>query len=193
MSNGGLRERKKRRTRDAIQDAALHLYREQGYAQTTLEQVAAVADVSPSTLFRYFPSKPDTVLYDRVDPIVIDAILAQPEELTPLEAVRAALRAVVDGLDTDAATLEATRATLMAQVPELRAAAAQKVEEDLPQFIEAIAQRTGREADDPQVQYWVGALAGVALMAYWRAMSQGQDIYTTVDEALDFLADGISL
>jgi AcrR family transcriptional regulator len=52
-----LRERKKQRTRRALADAALRLFTEQGYAATTLEEVADQADVSKSTFFRFFPVK----------------------------------------------------------------------------------------------------------------------------------------
>lgn len=193
MSTGGLRELKKKRTREAIQDHALRLYREKGYANTTLEEVAAAAEVSPSTLFRHFPTKPDTVLFDRVDPIFLEKFLAQPAELSPLEAGRNALLAVLENTEQDLAALETTRMKLIATVPELRAAVATKVETDLPQFIEAVARRVGRDPDDRRVQYWSGAVAGVALMAYLRAIDNNEDIYAVVGEALEFLENGMPL
>ena len=45
-----LRERKKAKTRAAIQEHALRLFHEQGYEETTVEQIADAAEVSPSTL-----------------------------------------------------------------------------------------------------------------------------------------------
>src|SRR5690348_5485874 len=87
----GLRERKKAKTRAAIQRHALRLFREQGYEATTVNQIAEAAEISPSTFFRYFPTKEDVVLYDAVDPVAFAAFEAQPRELSPIEALRRTL------------------------------------------------------------------------------------------------------
>src|SRR5215469_8527850 len=93
-AQAGLRERKKARTRASLREHALRLFREQGYAATTVEQIAAAAEVSPSTFFRYFPTKEDLVLQDDMDTRLIDAFARQPPELGAVAAFRAAIREV---------------------------------------------------------------------------------------------------
>src|ERR1700759_1478585 len=95
----GLRERKKARTRATIREEALRLFREQGYYATTVEQIAAAAEVSPSTFFRYFPTKEDVVLQDDMEPLLAEAIKHQPPELGVVAAVRSSLRTVIGDLD----------------------------------------------------------------------------------------------
>ncbi|MGD9695406.1 MAG: TetR/AcrR family transcriptional regulator [Thermoleophilia bacterium] len=65
--DGGLRERKKRRTRRAIADAALDLFDRQGYQATTIAQIAEAADVSPRTVSAYFPAKEELAFADYAD------------------------------------------------------------------------------------------------------------------------------
>src|SRR6202162_1207998 len=84
----GLRERKKARTRASLREHALRLFREQGYQATTVEQIAAAAEVSPSTFFRYFPTKEDLVLQDDMDTRMVEALARQPRGLSPIAAVR---------------------------------------------------------------------------------------------------------
>lgn len=58
----GLRELKRERTRRLISDKAFELFTDHGFGQTTVEQIAAAAEVGPSTLYRYFPTKERLVL-----------------------------------------------------------------------------------------------------------------------------------
>src|ERR687897_2381320 len=88
----GLRERKKARTRAEIQRQALRLFRERGYEATTVARIAEAAEVSESTFFRYFPTKEDVVLWDEFDPLIFEAFRERPPELSPVRALRGAIR-----------------------------------------------------------------------------------------------------
>ena len=85
----GLRERKKQRTRAMLIEAAIDLCDRQGFESTTVEQIAAVADVSPRTFSRYFATKDAVVLafVDEVIESVAVELTAQPADIGHLEAV----------------------------------------------------------------------------------------------------------
>lgn len=190
----GLRERKKARTRAAIQDAALRLYLEQGYDETTTEQIAAVADVSPSTLFRYFPTKAETVLYDRLDPVMLDAFARQPAELSPVAAIRAALHEVIGQLQAHEFELEQTRWRLVSQVPELRAAVVERTAPMAGMLADVVAQRVGRDPGDFEIQTWTGALIGVLYAAFFTALTEeNADYLARFDQAMAHLEAGLPL
>ena len=101
MTAVGLRERKRERTRDEIVDAALRLFVEHGFDATTVEQIAAAADVSPRTFFRYFPAKED-VLFDEAGSArqrdhVVAVLEAHEGGVAPVRMVVDALRALQPG------------------------------------------------------------------------------------------------
>lgn len=192
--SSGLRERKKARTRDAIQEAALRLFLEQGYAATTVEQIAAAADVSERTFFRYFATKADTVSYDLVEPMVAESFVAQPAELSPTAALRAAIGDVYGRLSPEQVELERQRQLLVAQISGLEALTPQKITTVLGLFTDALARRSGRSREDPAVQAWVGAMAGIVLNSYlsWSANPTGS-IIDHMDTGLRLLEEGLPL
>jgi AcrR family transcriptional regulator len=78
------RTAKKAATRMRIREAALRLFRDHGYDEVTIEQIAGEAGVTHTTFFRYFPTKEDVVLSDDYDPLIIDLIRNQPAERAPV-------------------------------------------------------------------------------------------------------------
>jgi AcrR family transcriptional regulator len=86
----GLRERKKQRTRATLIDAAVELCERQGFERTTVDQIAAVADVSPRTFSRYFATKDAVALALVDDAIGLAAVelAKQPADISNLEALR---------------------------------------------------------------------------------------------------------
>src|ERR1700693_1488546 len=90
MPDGGLRERKKARTRQLIADTAARLFAERGYEQVAVSDVARVAEVAEQTVYNYFPTKEQLVI-DRdqlVQDRLCDLIRSRPASTTPAAAVR---------------------------------------------------------------------------------------------------------
>src|SRR5215218_9678164 len=117
----GLRERKKAKTRAEIQRQALRLFRERGYEETTVSQIAEAAEVSESTFFRYFPTKEDVVLWDEFDPLIFEAFKKQPPEMGPIRALRESIRDVLSGTSAAEKADLLGRLEVLMSVPPLRA------------------------------------------------------------------------
>ena len=161
----GLRERKKARTRASIREHALRLFREQGYPVTTVEQIAAAAEISPATFFRYFPTKEDVVLQDDFDLVTIGALDAQPPELGPVAAFRAAARQSLAAMTEEDKERFRETSRLTAEVPEIRARALDEFTRTLDAIAAALARRLGRTEDDFAVRTLAGAIIGVIMSA----------------------------
>src|SRR6516165_6071177 len=185
----GLRERKKIKTRQAIRREAFRLFDANGYAATTVEQIADAADVSPSTFFRYFPSKETLLLADDLDPLVLAAFKAQPPDLSPSQAIRRAYEAVMARLPAEQLEFESTRQRLTFSIPELKAAMYDEYYRTVSVMAEALGDRIGRPAGDFEVRVFVGAMVGAMMAAYDSAPKTADTIY----RALDFLDAGMPL
>jgi AcrR family transcriptional regulator len=190
----GLRERKKLKTRNAIQEEALRLFAEQGYAATTVEQIAEAAEISPSTFFRYFPSKEDVVLHDAYDPLLIEAFRHQPAELDPLEALRGAIHEVFARLPEAEYERERQRQRLIMLNPELRARAFEQFYGALQMLGELVAERAGLPPEDLGVRAFAGALIGIAMAVVEPTLQDpAADYLALFDEAIARLRGGLRL
>ncbi|MET8775561.1 TetR family transcriptional regulator [Nocardia sp. NPDC050713] len=185
----GLRERKKERTRRTIRTEAFRLFREQGYGETTIEQIAAAADVSPSTFFRYFPTKEQLVIADDLDPVLIDEIRRQPRGLSPILAFRQAMDTAFATLTPEELAFEQERQALLYHVPELRAAIGIELERGIEMIAELLAEYLDRPADDFEVRVAAGAIAGAGLAISLRAPVNADNL----GRAMDFLDAGLPL
>jgi AcrR family transcriptional regulator len=163
----GLRERKKARTRAAIREHALRLFREQGYDATTVEQIAEAAEVSPSTFFRYFPTKEDVVLQDDMDLLWMDVFRAQPPDLGPIAAMRTAVRSAFANMA--ASEFDQLRETmdLTMAIPAVQARMMEEFARTTQRIAEAVAERSGKDASDFAVKALAGAVVGIAMAAWF--------------------------
>lgn len=190
----GLRERKKARTRAAIQQHALRLFREQGYEATTVEQIAEAAEVSPSTFFRYFPTKEEVVLYDDLDPVLFAAFEAQPAELNPIQAMRRAMREVFASLPAGEVEQQWERGRLILAVPELRMRMLDQIVESINLSAGMIARRLGRPVDDFAARTWAGAIIGVLMAALLSGLNDPKaNFVELMDASLAYLEAGLPL
>lgn len=161
------RERKKLETRQALEQAALRLFGERGYDQTTVEDIAEAADVAVRTFFRYFPSKQAVLFGDFVTDRIVRVrveLSARPATEDPIESVKV----VMDLLDFSSPEEEEAilaRMDLMRQQPSFVTRYLEIIDQMREAIVEFVAERTGL---DPRRELYP-ALVGGACAASWDA------------------------
>jgi AcrR family transcriptional regulator len=158
----GLRERKKARTREALRAHALRLFEAQGYEATTLEQVAAAAEVSPRTLYRYFPTKEDLLVRDDYDPLLIRLLVVRPAAEPDLVAIRNALVEGLGYLDAEAEAAVAARTRMALGIPALEARMWAEQMRTAQDLAVALAERAG--AVEPTLAHRVAAAGALSAL-----------------------------
>jgi AcrR family transcriptional regulator len=191
----GLRERRKALTASELEAAAYRLFGERGFDNVTVDDIAAEADVSRRTFFRYFASKEDVLLADHFVQLarLREAMASRPDD----EPIVTALRNAVLTLTTDFEERKekvVIRARLMRDTPSLQARSLvhQKLWEDAMQ--EMVADRLGV---DPVKDLRPGVVAAAALAAMrvaftiWLTAGCDGDVIALTTEALDLLDGGL--
>jgi AcrR family transcriptional regulator len=189
-----LRERKKQRILAEIQRAALRLFAKQGYEETTIEQIAEAVEVSPSTVYRYFPTKEDLVLTDEYDPLIIAAIAGGPAEEPPIAAVRRALTENLRGIVAQDPSMFLTRGRLMLAVPTLRARLWDFLQQNEEVLYQIFAAHSRGESDDFELRVAAGAIIGAIMSALteWVRNEGNDDMADLLERALRQLEVGLA-
>ncbi|MFR9795280.1 TetR/AcrR family transcriptional regulator [Streptomyces sp. MS06] len=189
----GLRERKKIKTRTAIRDATYALIEEQGYDATTVEQIADRAEVSPSTVFRYFPTKEDIVLTDEYDPILEAELRARPADEPWADSLRYVLRRGVGFGTGEEGEVTRLRSRLVSEVPAVRSRMMESISVTGRMLARAIAERTGHDPDGLEVRVLAASLVGglMEVMQYWAEHDHADGLGDLVDRALDVMEHGL--
>jgi AcrR family transcriptional regulator len=170
----GLRERKKHQTRRALAEAALRLFAQRGYEQTTVADIAAAADVSPRTFFSYFRTKEDVLFADTDERI--ELMRSAVAELAPDTPITEGIQQVAARVLTSSTGMfgpdRATRARLVMSRPELRAKGMERLltaQRDLAGWLRrAYPDRLDDVLATGVSSAVIGALAGAALASFER-------------------------
>ncbi|MFF8830054.1 TetR/AcrR family transcriptional regulator [Streptomyces sp. NPDC015131] len=190
----GLRERKKRQTRQHISDVATGLFLERGFDTVTIAEIAAAADVSVNTVYNYFPAKEDLFL-DRGEDVV-DRLSRYVRGRRPGEsaadAVLRELRAAVVG-QSPVIGLFAGWADFMRVITEAHALRSRLwaiQQEALADLTATLAQETGAPPGDPMPSLVAGQLSWVhSTLMGWigTEMAERREVAEVAREALGLL------
>ncbi|MFJ9601937.1 TetR family transcriptional regulator [Streptomyces althioticus] len=184
MSEIGLRERKKRRMYRTVSDIAIRMFLERGFDAVSVAEVAAAAEISKPTLFRYFPAKEDLVLYRIADHEEEPARVVR-EGPTPVEALKRHFLAglerhdPVTGLNDDPEVLAFH--TLLYGTPSLVA----RLYGQLERTEEALAEELGDGLDARLAAGQIIAVRRILAQENWRRIAAGESLDAVGEDAVD--------
>jgi len=194
----GLRERKRQRTRQALINAAMRLFKEKGYEQTTVAEIAAAAEVSTKTFFNHFASK-DEVLFPHLSARIEDA-LAIIEQRKPAENMSDVLMRAMEHMLADAVRdeldggLASVRLPMIITVPSVQAATLHRYFQAETRLAEALHHAYPDLLDAPAAAAVIGSLMGAALAAALISLQRGdttEQVQTVARQAIGIAMAGL--
>ncbi len=189
-----LRERRRVRTKMLVQTEALRLFAEKGYEQTTIDDIAHAAAMSPRTFFRYFPSKEDVVLWDEYDERKLGELWVTPAVGDPLLQVVSIFRETLTGLYAHDRERLLARVRLSFEVPQIRARFLDAQITAIGPFYAELLTLLGLDQDDLRLRVNLAALFAAVIVAVerWQHDDGREDLIELLDRSIDAMAEGMS-
>jgi AcrR family transcriptional regulator len=189
----GLRERKRVAAMRRIQEVALDLFDERGFANVTIEEIADAAEVSPSSVYRYFGTKEQVALHDEVDVQFFDAVSAELASRPPLEAVRSAISSAMGQFFGRDEELARRKMRYWMEEPALQATATQQTDQFAAAVAAGMAQASGRDPEELELQVAAAVLVWslVAAVRHWYRGGCAGPLEDELQRALDVVAGGL--
>lgn len=191
----GLRERKKLKAMRYIQEVALDLFDQYGYAAVTIERIAAEAEVSPSSIYRYFGTKEQLVLYDEYDPMILRMLEDGFPDADPLDAMRQTIAILANEILPSDEELIRRRMRFVLGEPAVRAGLAKQVEEVDAMIRHALARRAGKSPDELDVKVVSRTLVAgfVAALEHWHEEGYRESLDTLLERTFAIMTNGLKL
>jgi AcrR family transcriptional regulator len=178
-----------------IQETALDLFDAHGFENVSIEEIARHAEVSPSSIYRYFGTKEQIVLYDEVDVRLIDRVDKELEDHPPVEAVRRAMTSVLAQYFERDDELTRRKVRYAFEEPALRAASLEQTDAFVPVMAQALATAAGRDPNELEIQVIAAAIIAslIAAVRHWYAGGAASALTEEIDRALLVLENGLPL
>lgn len=190
-----LRERKRLAAMRRIQEVALDLFDQYGYSQVVIERIAARAEVSASSVYRYFGTKEQIVLWDEYDPMAFSRLSEELRHRPPLAAARHAVATVLAEMVTQDERRTRRRVHYMMQEPSIEAGAAVQAHQAAGLIVALLADGLGRPHDDLDIHLLSHSIVGgiMGAMRYWYQTDFGAPLDKIIDRMFSSFEHGFTL
>ena len=190
-----LRERKRLAAMLRIQAVALGMFEERGFDDVTVEEIAEASDVSASSVYRYFGTKEEIVLWDEYDVGQEDLLTAAVADEVPLEGLRRIILAALGAMSADDVALVRRRVTLLMTTPALEQAATAHTYGAAELIGRQLAARLGRPEVDLEVQVFSHAFTGglLGMMHHWYGTGFAEPLTVAAERVFEIFEEGLDI
>ena len=192
---GGLRERKRLAAMLRIQAVALAMFESRGFDEVTVEEIADASDVSPSSVYRYFGTKEQILLWDEYD-LEMDAwLLHAVQAEVPLDGLRTVILGALDAITAEDLVTVQRRVALVMTTPSLEQAATAVTYQMAELVGRVLAERLGRPEVDLEVQVFSHAFTGglLGMFHHWYGTGFAAPLRDVVEQLFRIFEEGLDI